>query len=96
MSHILKYSEWETPTGWFCNDIEDLAGISGLWWIPARLLNMTPADYIQWLINNYKPDKIKFTKNNVLIYSWNKEHYQKMHSFVLYINRIARQKHFLV
>ncbi len=94
--HILKYSEWQSPTGkWYCNDVEDLAGISGLWWVPARMLEMELDEYIKWLIKEYQPDDIKFT-GKVLLFSWSKEHYSKCHSFVLYINKIARSKRFYI
>lgn len=94
--HILRYQEWQTPGGyWHCNDVSDLAGMSGYWWIPARMLRMSPAEYVEWLIKNYKPDNIKWN-GKTLIYSWSKEHYNLCHSFVLYINRIARQKGFQV
>ena len=97
MSKILKYTSWQSPTGkWYCNDTSDLAGIAGLWWVPARLMELTPAAYVKWLVETYKPDHITFTDNNVLIYSWDKEHYSLMHSFVLYINRVAKNKNFLV
>ena len=94
---VLKYTEWQSPCGdWHCNDVSDLSGQAGLWWVPARLLDKTPAEFVEWLIKTYEPDDIKFTKNNILLYSWSKEHYSKMHNYVLYINRIARQKNFLV
>jgi hypothetical protein len=93
--HILKYTEWESASGWHCNDVSDLAGISGYWWVPARLLNMTPVDFIKWLIENYKPDHVSFN-GKTLLYHWDKDHYSNMHAFVLYINKIARNKNFFI
>lgn len=95
MAHILKYQEWQSPTGyWHCNDVSDLAGISGYWWVPARMLGLTPADYVKWLIKNYQPDRISFN-GKTLLFSWSKEHYGKCHKFVLDINREARNRKFI-
>ncbi len=92
--HRLTYSEWQGGSGqWYCNDVKDLAGISGYWWVPARMMEMSPAEYVQWLIDNYQPDNIRFN-GKTLIYSWSKEHYSKCHKLVLDINRIARKKNF--
>ena len=94
--HIYKVSEWQSAGGrWYCNDVEDLAGISGLWWVPARMLGISPANYVKMLIDTYSPDNISFNKNT-LIFSWNKENYAKMHRYVLDINREARNRKFFV
>lgn len=96
MAHILHYQEWQSPTGyWHCNDVSDLAGISGCWWVPARMLGITPADFVALLVEKYQPDKISFN-GKTLLYSWKRENYGKMHSFVLWINATSRKKHFLV
>lgn len=94
MAHIYKTSEWQTAAGWYVNDTSDLVGQAGLWYIPARLLNMTPAQYIEWLVKEYQPDRIIF--DEILIFSWNKEHYDKAHAYSLYINSVARRKKFFV
>ena len=96
MAHVLKYSEWQGGSGnWYCNDVADLGGQSGLWWVPAIMLEMTPSEYVQWLADNYHPDHISFDEKT-LVYSWAKEHYALMHKFLLYINKISRNKNFLV
>jgi len=98
MSHILAYKEWQSPTGdWHCNDTTDLGGQAGLWWIPAHMFKQSASEYLQWLIDNYHPDKIYYNKNsNFLSYSWTKEHYSLCHKFVLYINNQAKKKQFFV
>ena len=94
---LLKFVEWQSSGSeeWHCNDTSDLASIRGLWWVPARLLGMTPANYVKWLIENYKPDHISFN-NDVLLFSWDKSNYAIMHKFVLYINKVSRDKKFLI
>ena len=96
MAHILKYTEFQSPTGyWHCNDVSDLAGISGYWWVPARMLGITPADFVALLVEKYQPDEISFN-GKTLLYFWKKENYSKMHSYLLWINATSRKKHFLV
>ena len=97
MSHLYKMSEWIDSAGnCHCNDTSDLSGISGYWWVTARLLDMTPANFVKWLVETYQPDYVSLSKYNQLYYWWNKEHYNKAHSYLLYINRISRQKNFIV
>lgn len=87
MAHQIKYSEWESATGKsYCNDVSDLGGQAGLWWILARKMNLTPAEWVKWLIDNYHPDHIELC-GKVLIYSWDKVHKNLCHNFVLYVNR---------
>jgi hypothetical protein len=96
MAKVLKYSEWQSPTGfYYCNDTSNLGGIAGEWWVPSRMLGMSPAEYVEWLVTTYKPDKISFN-GKTLIYSWAKENYGLCHKFVLYINAQARKRNFLV
>ena len=96
MSHIYKVQEWQNPIGkWYCNDVSDLAGISGKWWIPARLLKLALTDYILLLKNEYHANIINYNKeSDVLIFNW--DNYQDCHRYVLYINRVARETNFKV
>ncbi len=89
-------SDWQSGSGrYYCNDITDFKNNSQYWWAAAQVLGLTPADFVKFLVENYKPDHISFN-NNILVYSWNKEHYNKCHSFVLYVNKIARDRQFLI
>lgn len=93
---ILKYTEWCGGSGfWYCNDVTELAGPGSQWWAPARMLGITPAAYVQFIIDNYKPDRILWN-GKFLSYSWTKEHYSLCHSFVLYINKESRKRKFMV
>lgn len=92
--HILKYIEWQSASGnWYCNDVSDLAGVSGQWWVPARMLQIEPYEFVKLLIEKYKPDNIGFN-GKTLIYSWKTENYSKMHAFVLWLNKEARNRQF--
>lgn len=95
MARLYKISEFQGGSGqWYANCIDDLAGLGGQWWVPSRVLNMTAAQYVDWLIKTYKPDHITFDK--ILIFSWDKENYSRCHAYVLAVNRIARQKKFMI
>lgn len=96
MAKLYKTSEWQSPTGrWHVNCVDDLAGISGLWWVPCRILDLPPADFILLLKNEFNASNFSYyEENDVLLYSW--EHYNDAHRWLLYINKIARQKHIMI
>ena len=96
MAQLYKCGEWETPTGeWHVNCINDLSGISGLWWVPCRILNITPTDFILLLKNEFNVSNISYSKDkDVLLYSW--KNYSDAHRWLLYINKIARQKQIML
>jgi len=96
MAHTLKLTEWQSPTGhWYANDVSDLAGIAGKWWVPARLLGISLEDYVLLLKDTYNATIVKYNaETDILIYYWN--NYNDMHKFVLFLNKRARQENFIV
>ena len=94
--HLLKYEEWQGAGGyWYCNDTKELAGPAGLWWVPARMLNISPAEYVELLITQFKPDRIKYDfDHNVLIYSWKSQ--TMMRKFKNWLNAESRKRNFVV
>ena len=94
MAHLLKYEEWQGGSGrWYCNDTSDLGGIAGLWWVPARMLQMEPATYVKWVIETYKPDEYSWN-GKTFLFSWSKQ--ADMRKFKNHINALAREKQFFV
>lgn len=90
---VYKAQEWQSPTGyWYCNDTSNLAAGSGEWWIPARILGMSPADFIEFLVREFKPDHLKF--NDILIYSW--KDLNACRKYKNFINRKAREVNFQI
>ena len=88
--HIFKMDEWYDCGYWHCNDISDLGHNSGAWWHPARILKMDPADYLKWVIDNYKPDKVNYSADaSVVWFEWKNQ--DKMRKFKNYINAQARK-----
>ena len=89
-------TEWESGSGhWCCNCIDDLGHGSGEWYLPARILDLTPAQFIKFLMENYKPDYYHYNEEKCLFfYSWKKQ--EDMRKFKRFINAAARKKNFQI
>lgn len=95
MSHIMKYTEWESATGWHTGDLSDLAHNSNSWWYVPRMLNMELTDYILMLKNDYNVVNFHYSpEHNVLLYKW--QSYNDCHKFTLFVNKEARKRKFLI
>lgn len=93
--HLLKFSEWESPTGWQCNDVSDLAHGSGYWWIVPRMLNISLEEYVFLLKDKFHATNFKYNKDaNVLLWKWN--NYQDCHNFTLFVNKEAKKRKFFI
>lgn len=95
MSHLLKYTEWQSPSGkWYTNDVSDLAHGSGYWWHIPRMMEMELTDYILFLQKEYNATNFHYKKEtNVLLWDWN---YGDCHRFTLWVNREAKKRKFFV
>lgn len=93
---LLKYTEWQGDSGnWYCNDVTDLASFRSKWWAPARMMNISPTEYVQWLIDNFHPDNIIYNQEyDVLIYSWCKQ--TDMRLFKNKLNALARKYNYII
>ena len=93
---LLKYVEWQDACGnWLCNDTSDLCSPRSLWWVPARMLGISPADYVKLLIENFHPDRITYNQEaNVLIYSWKNINDQR--KFKNWLNAQARKHNYII
>ena len=89
---------WQGQSGkWYCNDTRYIGRGSGEWYVPARILGVSPAEFIQFLLNNFHPDYCYYDeKRNFFSYSWAEENKTLCNSFKLYINRKAKEKNFQV
>jgi hypothetical protein len=95
-ARLLRYTEWNDGLGnWECNDISDLASVRALWWAPARMLGISPAEYAQLIITNFHPDKIKYyIETDVLLYSW--KNINDCRKFKNWLNAEARKRNFII
>ena len=89
----LKYAEFQGGSGyWYINCPDAIGKVQNQWWYMARIRNLSPAAYLEMLVKDYHAI-VKFN-GKTLLYSWKKENYGKMHSFLLWINREARNRKF--
>lgn len=94
---LFEVSEWQSAASglYYCSNVKDMAHGSGNWWLLARVLDMSPADFIQHLIDEYKPEVISYNvEKNFLYFGWTTQ--SNCHRFKLNINRIARKKNFQI
>ena len=99
MAHLYKASEWEVAGKWYIADTSDLGNDSAAWWIPARIIGISLTDYILLLQNEYHAIIDKYCPNannnkSLLIFHW--DSYTDAHRYLLYINRIARNKNWTI
>ena len=93
--HLYKQTEWESNGYWHCNDVEDLGHGSGYWWLPARMLEMTPAEYLKWVIDNFHPDDVTHSQDCSYVgCRWKSQ--QDMRKFKNHINALARTHNFMI
>lgn len=96
MAHIYRTTEWQGNGGqWYVNDIEEIGGIGSYWWTPVRMLNISPCDYVKFLIDKFNVNKIHYNRDkNVLVFSFKTQ--TEARKYKNYINKIARDKHYMV
>ena len=89
-------SEWQSLSGqWHCNCIDNLTNNAGVWYMPARILNISPADYIKLILTKYKPDCFSYNKEKcVFLFSWSNQN--NMRKFKNDINAAARKINFQI
>ena len=92
---LWKAEEWETSSGWHCNCVSNLAHNSAAWYIPARILNISPADFIELLFRQFKPDNFYFDENTCFC-NWSWKSQANMRKFKNFINAEARKKNFQI
>lgn len=93
---LYQQSEWQSPSGaWHCNCIDKLGANSGAWYLPARILGLTPADFVEFLMTNFKPDHFSYCKEKCFCqWSWDKQ--ASMRKYKNYINAAARKVNFQI
>lgn len=97
MAHLYKMSEWNNGGTWYCNDTTEVGTLASKWWIPARMLKISPVEYVRIIAIDYKADVITYNKEkDVLVFGWRNEHYGMMHKFLLWINRESRSRNFII
>ena len=96
MSHLYKLTEFQGSSGfWYASDIEDLGNGSGAWYLPARMLGITPAAWIKKVIDDFKPDNVFHSDSCDFIgFSWKSQ--AQMRVYKNWVNKVAREKQFFI
>lgn len=93
---IYKQEEWQDATGyWHSNCVSNLSEGSSAWHLPARILGVTPEQFLTLLFEKYKPDRFFFDKEKCLCF-WSWKDQQVMRKYKNFINAEARKRNFLI
>lgn len=92
---VWKATEWESNSKWHCNCVDDLGHNSSAWWHPARILGISPAQFIELLLTKYKPDHFSYSKESGFC-NWSWDSQDKMREFKNFINRKAREVNYQI
>lgn len=93
--HLHCLTEWQGSSGnWYCADIEDLGGQYCHWMVTVRMLDISPADYVEMLVKEYNAIVSYHRANEFLSFYWKKQ--SDMRKYKNYINKIARDKKFYI
>lgn len=93
--HILKMSSWQICDKWYVADIENVGGGSGTWWYVPNALGISFEDYIYLLKDEFHATFLRYrAKENVLIFAF--KEYIDANRFKNYVNKKARENHFMI
>lgn len=93
---LYKVTEWQGMSGiWYCNCLDSLTTKASHWYAPARVLGISPADFIKLIIETYGADQVKYyPENGFFSYGWTSQ--AKMRVFKNFLNAEARKKNFQI
>ena len=93
---LYKLTEWQGATGrWYCGCVDALGSKNNVWWLPAKILDITPAAFIELVVNTYGADNISFNKDTFFFsFSWSDQN--KERKYKNFINAAARKKNFQI
>lgn len=93
---LYKCEEWKSESDiWYCEHTASFPKNVQKWVVPARILGVSPADFIQLLIDKFKPDKIWHNEDCSFV-GWGWESQSQMRVYKNWINAEARKKNFQI
>lgn len=96
MATLYKLAEWQGSSGiWYCEHTGTFPDGVQKWVIPARLMEMSVDNFLEWLIEKFQPDYFNHNKDCSFC-SWGWLDQQKMRKYKNTINKIAREKNFKI
>lgn len=66
--HLYQMTHWESKGRWYVNDIKNLGGRSGKWYVPMRILNLSVEDYVNLLVNRFHAKGLFYYEPTDLLY----------------------------
>lgn len=91
---LFKLTEWQgAGDRWHCAHTDSFPRNVQLWVVPARILGLSADEFLQFVLDNYKPEHVTFT-GNLLLFSWDKQ--SDMRAYKNFINKKAREINFQV
>lgn len=97
MSHIYKASEWQNGDSgpWYVNDVSELSTTASKWYVPVRILGITPVEYVLLLRDKFNAKRIRYHEpTDVLLFSFDTQADARVYKN--WINKKARQSNFMV
>ena len=92
---LYKCEEWQSGSGlWHCGCMENLAGGSNEWYLPARILGLSPAAFVQYMIKEFNPLVTANKEKGLVFFSWQKQ--ADMRKYKNFINKKARECNFQI
>ena len=93
---LFELKEWQSTSGmWHCGHTASFPKETQLWVVPARILGISPAEFLKILIDKYKPDDI-FHNDDCTFVSWSWKSQSQMREYKNWMNAEARKKNFQV
>ena len=93
---LYRLEEWKGASGiWYCEHTSSNPKNIDKWVLPSRLLGMSADEFLKWLFEKYQPDHI-FHNEDCSFVGWGWTSQAKMRLYKNYINKVAREKNFLI
>ena len=93
---LYRVEEWQGASGiWYCNCISALTTNAAKWYAPARVLGISPAEFVKLVVEKYGADQVRyFADSGFFLYGWTSQ--EKMRVFKNALNAEARKKNFQI
>lgn len=93
---LYKCEEWESESGyWHCEHTASFPKNVQKWVVPARILGITPVEFLELLIERFKPDKFIHNADCSFV-GWAWKSQAQMRVYKNWINAEARKKNFQI
>lgn len=90
---LYRCEEWQINGTWYCEHTASFPKDVQMWVVPARILGISPADFLKLLIEKYQPDKF-FHNEDYSFVGWGWSSQSKMREYKRFINKKARERNF--